>query len=70
MAKNAKQLFIKCRDLIKDTQTKHIKGLKKKVNVSEDVIKQIEQQIIALADTYINEAQTIYNSKCNELLNK
>ncbi|KAI4461364.1 ribosome recycling factor [Holotrichia oblita] len=70
LAKNAKQLFIKCRDIIKDTQMKHIKILKKKVSVSEDIIKQTEQQIVALADTYITEAQTIYNSKCNELLNK
>ncbi|GJQ71486.1 hypothetical protein Trydic_g11203 [Trypoxylus dichotomus] len=70
LAKSAKQLFIKCRDNIKDAQNKQIKGLKKKQSISEDIVKQTEQQIIALADFYINEAQTIYNSKCNELLNK
>ncbi|KRT84809.1 hypothetical protein AMK59_2642, partial [Oryctes borbonicus] len=65
LAKSAKQLFIKCRDNIKDAQNKHIKGLKKTPNISEDIVKQTEQQIIALADSYINEAQIIYNSKCN-----
>lgn len=70
MAKNAKQLFIKCRDSIKDVQVKHIKGLKKKQNISEDVIAQTEQQIIALANVHIGQAQAIYDSKCNELLNK
>lgn len=70
LAKNAKQLYIKCRDNIKDVQMKHVKDLKKKQSMSEDVVAQTEQQILALADVYLNQAQTVYNNKCNELLNK
>ncbi|KAF2897249.1 hypothetical protein ILUMI_08922 [Ignelater luminosus] len=70
LAKNAKALFTKCRDSLRDVQNKHLKNLKKKEGVSRDLIKNIEQQIIAIADKHISEAEKIMQSKQHELLGK
>lgn len=51
LAKNAKSLFVKCKDSIRDAQNKHTKSLKRKDGISVDVVRQVEDQIIAIADT-------------------
>lgn len=51
-------------------QIKHTKTIKKKTGISEDTVRSAEQQIIAIADTFIDEAQKILDSKQNELIGK
>ncbi|XP_018335368.1 ribosome-recycling factor, mitochondrial [Agrilus planipennis] len=68
LAKNAKSLFVKYRDAIKDVKNKEIKSLKKKKTASEDQLKVVEQQVATLTDSYILEAEKVYNSKTGELL--
>lgn len=70
LAKNAKQLFVKCKDHIKDLQNKEMKQLKKKDGVSEDSLRSVEQQIKAMADVYVGEAEKILEGKQKELTGK
>lgn len=70
LAKGAKSSFVKCKDNIRDVQIKHVKLLKKKDKLSEDIVRSTEQQVIAIADGYIGQAEKIFESKENELLNK
>lgn len=63
-------LFVKCKDGVRDVQTKYIKQIKSKNKLSEDLSRSIEQQIIAIADGFIVEAEKILDSKQNELLGK
>lgn len=55
---------------MKDIQNKQIKDLKKKSKTSEDIVHMAQEQITALTDTYINEAEKIFTLKQNELLGK
>uniref|UniRef100_A0A8W7PID5 Ribosome-recycling factor, mitochondrial n=1 Tax=Anopheles coluzzii TaxID=1518534 RepID=A0A8W7PID5_ANOCL len=68
LAKNAKVLFIKCRDRIKDAQNQSIKKLKKQSNVSEDEAFQAQAQITAIADGFVKEAEKLMELKQAELL--
>lgn len=68
LAKNAKALFIKCRDSIKEVQNEYTKKAKKSTGVSEDLIFDVSKQIVALCDQYVEEARNIYETKHNELL--
>ncbi|KAF5287662.1 hypothetical protein FQR65_LT12191 [Abscondita terminalis] len=68
LAKNAKMLFVKCKDNIRDVQNKQFKILKKKDGVSTDLVKNVELQIGVIADNYITEAQKIFDSKQSELV--
>lgn len=70
LAKNAKQFFVKCRDGIRDVQIKYVKQIKKKESVSEDLARNIENQIISIADGYITQAENILESKQQELIAK
>ncbi|XP_019866772.1 ribosome-recycling factor, mitochondrial [Aethina tumida] len=70
LAKNAKTLFIKCRDSVRDVQTKYVKQLKKKDGVSQDVARSVEQQIITIADGYIKQGESLLDSKLKELIGK
>lgn len=70
LAKGAKAHFVKCKDKLKDIQNKYIKSLKKKSSVSEDTIHQAQEQIIAITDSYVKEAERILTAKQNELLGK
>nr|XP_022921272.1 ribosome-recycling factor, mitochondrial [Onthophagus taurus] len=70
LTKAAKHLFIKCKDSIRDTQNKHSKTLKRKDGLSEDLLRNVEQQIVAMADGYILQAEKIFNNKSKELLGK
>lgn len=68
LAKSAKAFFVKCKDSIRDTQTKNIKGIKGKTGVSEDLIKSVESQVVAISDGYIKKAEDILVKKQQELL--
>jgi ribosome recycling factor len=70
LAKNAKTLLIKCRDSIRDVQVKQVKSLKKKDKLSQDTARNFEQQVIAIADGFISEAEKILESKQKELIGK
>ena len=68
LAKNAKTLFIKCRDGIKDIQNNHIKKVKNNKEISMDLNHQIQNQITTIADGYILEADKLLQIKQSELL--
>lgn len=69
LSKNAKTLFIKCRDAIKDIQNNTIKKVKKQSDgTSKDDIFNIQNQLTAIADKYIAEAEKILTAKQNELI--
>ncbi|XP_015608513.1 ribosome-recycling factor, mitochondrial [Cephus cinctus] len=68
LSKNAKSLFIKCRDHIKDIQNKEIKKIKKKTELSQDLSRNVQGQIQTLADKYVSEAEKILEAKTKELL--
>lgn len=70
LAKNAKVLYIKCRDALKDIQNENIKKMKKQTGVSEDLIFNGTKQINALCEKYLLEARSIYDAKCVELVGK
>ncbi|XP_031356538.1 ribosome-recycling factor, mitochondrial [Photinus pyralis] len=68
LAKGAKSLFVKCKDGIRDVQNKQFKSLKRKEGLSIDTERNLEQQITAIADSYIHEAERILQAKQNELI--
>lgn len=68
LAKGAKTLFVKCKDAIKDTQNNTIKKVKNRSELAKDDVFNIQNQITALADTYIKQAEKILESKNAELL--
>lgn len=68
LAKSAKALFIKCRDSIKDVQNGHIKKLKGNKEISTDLNHQLQNQVTAIADGYIVEAEKLMHTKQTELL--
>lgn len=70
LSKNAKALFIKCRDSLRDVQNKCIKSLKHKENVSSDAVFSAQQQITSLCNTYISQAEKIMETKQMELVGK
>ncbi|KAH9644715.1 hypothetical protein HF086_003820 [Spodoptera exigua] len=70
LAKNAKALYIKCRDSVKDVQADFIKKVKKQSSISEDLAFNVSKQINAICEEYQNEAKHIYDVKHNELVGK
>lgn len=68
LAKNAKALFIKCRDSVKDVQNDYIKKVKNNKEISIDLNHQIQNQITAIGDEYISEAEKLLQVKQGELL--
>nr|CAD7256397.1 unnamed protein product [Timema shepardi] len=70
LAKNAKTLYVKCRDSIKDVQNKFIKDVKTKTNISQDDSHIIQDQIVCLADQYVSTAEKILEAKQTELIGK
>nr|CAD7396645.1 unnamed protein product [Timema poppensis] len=70
LAKNAKTLYVKCRDSIKDVQNKFIKDVKTKTNISQDDSHIIQDQIVCLADQYVSTAEKILEAKHTELIGK
>ncbi|XP_046735968.1 ribosome-recycling factor, mitochondrial [Diprion similis] len=67
LAKNAKAMFIGCRTSIRDIQLDCIKSVKNKQHISEDFQRSIQNQVQALADKFIDEAEAILKMKQNEL---
>jgi len=45
LAKNAKALFIKCRDSIRDVQNKYVKTVKSNSTISQDLSHNIQDQV-------------------------
>nr|CAD7423280.1 unnamed protein product [Timema monikensis] len=70
LAKNAKTLYVKCRDSIKDVQNKFIKDVKTKTNISQDDSHLIQDQIVCIADQYVSTAEKILEAKHTELIGK
>lgn len=70
LAKNAKALYIKCRDALKDVQNDYLKKMKKQAGVSEDLVFSVSKQVTAMCDEYQSSAKNIYEVKVNELLGK
>lgn len=68
LAKNAKAIFIKCRDAIKDIQNDFIKKVKRKADISADLNHQIQGQIVAIGSQFIADAEKQLLVKQNELL--
>lgn len=68
LAKNAKALFIKCRDAIKDNQNEYIKKVKRKADISVDLNHSVQSQIIAIGDMHVAEAEKLLQVKQHELL--
>ncbi|XP_022196355.1 ribosome-recycling factor, mitochondrial [Nilaparvata lugens] len=69
LAKNAKALFIKCKDNIKDVQNKHLKTVKskEKTGLSQDLSRTVCDQITAVCDTYVAQAEKVLSIKEAEL---
>lgn len=70
LAKNAKALYIKCRDMVKDIQNDNIKKIKKQSGISEDLVFNVVKQITAMCEDFQNQAKNIYEAKHNELVGK
>lgn len=70
LAKNAKVLYVKCRDSIKDIQIDYIKKVKKQTGVSDDTIFSSNQMINTIGEQFQSEARKVYEAKHNELLGK
>lgn len=69
LAKNAKALFIKGRDQIKDAQNEVIRKVKNNTNISEDDNHAVQGQLTEIANEYVSKAEKIFETKQNELLN-
>lgn len=67
LSKNAKSLFIKYRDAIRDIQQNAIKKAKKQTDISKDDIFAIQTQVKAIGDKFIAEAEKILTAKQTEL---
>lgn len=72
LTKNAKTLFLKCRDGIKSAQQDNLKKLKNKkppggANISADDLHLVQVQLGAIADRYIVQAEKTLETKQQEL---
>lgn len=70
LSKNAKTLFFKCRDSIKDAQNGVVKKVKNQTELSTDESFSIQGQVVGIADKYIREAEDMLEVKQKELLGK
>lgn len=70
LSKNAKTLFIKCRDSIRDAQNSVVRKLKNQKEISKDDNFSVQNQVIGIADQYIAQAEDILEVKQKELLGK
>ncbi|ALC43292.1 CG4447 [Drosophila busckii] len=68
LSKNAKALFIKYRDAIRDIQNAQVRKLKKQTDIGKDDAFAAQSQVTAIADKYIAEADKLLASKQKELL--
>ncbi|PSN58022.1 hypothetical protein C0J52_02022 [Blattella germanica] len=70
LAKNAKVLYIKCRDSIKEVQNKFLRTVKNNTSISEDLSHELQEQIVVVGDQYVSEGEKIYQAKHSELIGK
>lgn len=68
LSKNAKTLFIKCRDTIKDAQNQVIRKLKRQTDISQDENHSIQGHVIEIADEFIVQAERLLEVKQKELV--
>lgn len=68
LSKNAKVLFLKCKDGIKDVQNNQIKKLKRMTEISTDENHSVQSQVTAIADKYIIQAEKLLEAKQSELI--
>lgn len=45
LAKNAKALFVKCRDSVREVQNKYVKTVKNNTNISQDLAHNLQEQV-------------------------
>lgn len=69
LSKNAKTLFLKCRDTIRAVQQDHIKRLKRPqtLTISSDDVHAMQGQITAIADKFIAQGEKTLEVKQQEL---
>lgn len=68
LAKTAKKYFVKCKEDITDVRNMHIKTLKRKDKLSEDLMFRIESYITSLSREYVDNAEKLLLTKEKELL--
>ena len=68
LSKNAKALFIKCRDNLKDIQNKQLKKLKNNPDINEDAFYRLKVQVEGLSNKHVQEAEKLLKTKQSELL--
>lgn len=68
LAKNAKALFIKCRDHIKDAQNEVLRKVKHNKEISEDDNHSAQGQLTQIANEYVAQAEKMLETKQKELL--
>lgn len=69
LAKNAKTMFIKCRDNVKDVQNDFLRKIKNNSTISSDDNFAAQGQLTEMANKFIEQAEKIFETKQNELLN-
>lgn len=68
LAKNAKALFIKCRDHIKDAQNEVLRKVKQNKEISEDENHSAQNQLTEISTPYVEQAEKMLETKQKELL--
>lgn len=68
LAKNAKALFIKCRDHIKDAQNEVVRKVKSNKEIAEDDNHSAQGQLTEIAAGYIQQGEQMLETKQKELL--
>ena len=68
LSKNAKALFVKCKDNVRAIQNGHVKKLKTNKEISDDFSKLAQIQLVAIADTYLSQGEKLLESKQKELV--
>lgn len=69
LVKNAKGLFVKCRDQIKNVQSEFIRKVTNNTTISTDDNMAARNQLTEMADEYVAKADDIFKTKEHELLN-
>ena len=70
LAKNAKTIFNKFKENVRDIHNKYVRIVKKQENVSADLIFSVQNQIHALTETFTGQAELMMTEKQKELLGK
>lgn len=68
LARNAKTLFVRCRDAIKDAQNQVVRKLKRNADISEDENHSVQAHVQTIADGFIVVAERQLEIKQKELI--